>query len=416
MNNFNVSTLSNGITVVSEFIPYVKSFSLGLWFDVGPRDENRSNNGISHFIEHMLFKGTKKRTARRISDEIESYGGYLNAFTSKEITCFYGRGLAGNFSRTFRVLADMAQNPLFKDLHIRKESGVVVDELLDINDNPEELIFDKFEEEIYSGNTLSYPIIGTEKNILSFNSDVLHNFHQNKYRTDNLLIAVSGHINHEDAVKMADKLFVRNVSRTRQRRKSFAGSKPSEKIINKEVQQVHSIIGRPTYGTISNKRIKLKILSTLLGDGSSSRLFQAIREKLGITYQINTFLNSYKDVSSFGVYFSTSEKQVDRVNNIILKEFEKLKSAEVKDKELKRVKEYIKGNTILSLENTTNRMIRIASSYMNFGRIIPVDEFMKKIDAVTSADIISLSNELLNERELTKVILKSENNRVKKAA
>src|SRR5574338_58930 len=153
VDNCKVTTLSNGIRIVSEFIPYLKSFSLGFWFNIGARDENLRNNGISHFIEHMLFKGTKTRTAKQISDQIESYGGYLNAFTSKEQTCYYGRGLSENFKKTFAVLSDMIQNPVFKDSHIKKEAGVVIDELKDIDDNPEELIFDKFEESIFNGHS-----------------------------------------------------------------------------------------------------------------------------------------------------------------------------------------------------------------------------------------------------------------------
>ena len=165
MDNYYLTTLPNGTKIVSEFIPHVKSFTLGFWFNVGARDENLRNNGISHFIEHMLFKGTKKRTARMIAEEIESYGGYLNAFTSKEHTCYYSKGLTENLGRTFSVLSDLIQNPLFKERHIKKEAGVVIDELKDLDDNPEELLYDKFEEIIFNGNKLSLPVIGREGNI-----------------------------------------------------------------------------------------------------------------------------------------------------------------------------------------------------------------------------------------------------------
>ncbi|HSL88279.1 MAG TPA: pitrilysin family protein, partial [Ignavibacteriaceae bacterium] len=248
MNNYNLTTLSNGILVVSEFIPYVKSFSLGFWYNTGSRDENINNNGISHFIEHMLFKGTQRRTAKQISDEIESIGGYLNAFTSKENTCYYGRGLSENFKKTFTILSDMIQNPLFKEHHINKESGVVVDELFDIEDNPEELIFDKFEETIFEGNTLSFPIIGTEQNISSFNSSNLHKFHQTRYRSRNLVIAVSGFIQHDEIVKLADKHFNTAKSLSAGNRKTFSSSVPKDVIVDKDIQQVHCIIGRPAYG------------------------------------------------------------------------------------------------------------------------------------------------------------------------
>lgn len=416
MDNCKVTTLSNGVKIVSEFIPYLKSFSLGFWFNIGARDENLRNNGISHFIEHMLFKGTKTRSAKQISDEIESYGGYLNAFTSKENTCYYGRGLSDNFKKTFVVLSDMIQNPLFKDSHIKKEAGVVIDELKDIDDNPEELIFDKFEESVFNGHTLSYPIIGTEKNILSYNSSTLHQFHKANYRLDNLLISVSGAIHHEDAVTLAEKYFTGKKSSSNQKRKIFVKQTINNEIIEKEIQQVHSIIGRTTYGFNDVRRHKLKVLSTLLGDGSSSRLFQAVREKLGMTYQINTFLNSYQDVSVFGIYFSTNEKQSEKVNEIVRRELNKLRNIEVKAKELKRVKEYIKGNTLMSLESTTNRMIRLANSILHFGKVVPIENILNKIDAVTTDDILILSKEVLNETTLSKIIICSKDNSIKKAA
>jgi predicted Zn-dependent peptidase len=416
VDNCKVTTLSNGVKIVSEFIPYLKSFSLGFWFNIGARDENLKNNGISHFIEHMLFKGTKTRTAKQISDEIESYGGYLNAFTSKEHTCYYGRGLSDNFKKTFVVLSDMIQNPLFKDSHIKKEAGVVIDELKDIDDNPEELIFDKFEESVFSGHTLSYPIIGTEKNILSYNSSTLHQFHKSNYRLDNLMIAVSGAIPHEEAVTLAEKYFTSKKTTSNQKRKNFVKQTVSSEVIEKEIQQVHSIIGRTTYGFNDPRRHKLKVLSTLLGDGSSSRLFQAVREKLGMTYQINTFLNSYEDVSVFGVYFSTNEKQTDKVNEIVNREFNKLRTTEIKSKELNRVKEYIKGNTLMSLENTTNRMIRLANSIYHYGKVVPIEDILSKIDAVTVEDVLKLSKEVLNESTLSKIVICSKDNSIKKAA
>jgi predicted Zn-dependent peptidase len=416
VDNCKVTTISNGVKIVSEFIPYLKSFSLGFWFNIGARDENLRNNGISHFIEHMVFKGTNTRSAKQISDQIESYGGYLNAFTSKEQTCYYGRGLSKNFKKTFIVLSDMIQNPLFKDSHIKKEAGVVIDELKDIDDNPEELIFDKFEESIFNGHSLSYPIIGTEKNILSYNSNILHQYHKANYRPDNLLISVSGAIHHEEVVSLAEKYFKVKRSSSVQKRKNFVKQSVNELVIEKEIQQVHSIIGRTTYGFIDARRHKLKVLSSLLGDGSSSRLFQAVREKFGMTYQINTFLNSYLDVSAFGIYYSTNDKQSAKVNDIVYREFCKLRDTEVKAKELKRVKEYIKGNTLMSLESTTNRMIRLANSILHYGEVIPIEDILTKIDSVSSDDIQKLSKEILDESTLSKIIICSKDNSIKKAA
>lgn len=355
----------------------------------------------------MLFKGTKNRSARKISEEIEAYGGYLNAFTSKEHTCYYSRGLSKNLNRTFSILSDMIQNPLFRESHIKKEAGVVIDELRDIYDNPEELIFDKFEEVIFSGNPLSYPIIGTEGNIRKFNSSELQKYHHKKYKSGNLLIVASGSVMHSDLVKLAEKHIQKNKTLNGSSREKFYRKKVNDLVLEQDFQQVHSIVGRSTIGFNNKKRIQIKVLSTLLGEGSSSRLFQAVREKLGITYQINSFLNSYQDVSAFGVYFSTNRKQADRVMDIVIKEFLKLKEKKISEKELNRVKEYIKGGMLLSLENTTNRMIRIANSFLYFNRIVPLDHFLKKIDAVTIDDITSAANNVLDEKKLSKIILTS---------
>lgn len=408
MDNYYLTTLPGRTKIISEFIPHVKSFTLGFWFNVGARDESLRNNGISHFIEHMLFKGTKKRTAKMIAEEIESYGGYLNAFTSKEHTCYYSKGLTENLGRTFGVLSDLIQNPLFKENHIKREAGVVIDELKDLDDNPEELLYDKFEEIIFSGNRLSYPVIGKETNIRNFDSDELFNFHGSNYNTGGLLVVASGNVKHEELIKLTEKYITERESKRRRSRDKFNHKKVEDAFIEKDVQQVHTIIGRATYGYNDKRRVPVRFLSALIGEGSSSRLFLAVREKLGITYQINSFLNSYNDTSAFGIYFSTNLNQYARVIEIILKEFKRLKEVPVSDKELKKVKEYLKGGMLLSLESTTNRMMRIANSILYYDRVIPVEEYLAKIDRITAEDVQKAANELLNESKLIKVILKSD--------
>lgn len=416
MDNYKITVLPGGLKIISEYIPHFKSFSLGFWINVGSRDENSRNNGITHFIEHMIFKGTKNRTAKQISDAIESCGGYLNAFTSKEETCVYVRGLENNFNLYFDVLSDLIQYPLFKDLHIKKEAGVVIDELRDIEDNPEELIFDKFEEKIFTGNSLSYSIIGTEKNILSFNSTLLHQFHKKFYKSDNLLIVSSGCIQHEKIVELAQKTIALKPGNSNQKRKSFVKNFAEDYFVEKDTNQIHTIIGKTSFGFNDERRTALKVLTTLLGEGSSSRLFQAVREKLGITYQINSFLNSYKDVSAFGVYYSTSEKLWEKVYSIIFREFRNIIDGKLKDKEIKRVKEYLKGSSILSLENTTNRMIRLANSILHYGRVLTLEESIQKIESVTKDELIQIADEVLNEKELITITLGSKNKSINKAA
>jgi predicted Zn-dependent peptidase len=408
VENYYLTTLPGGTKIISEFIPHVKSFTLGFWFNVGTRDESLRNNGISHFIEHMLFKGTKKRTAKMIAEEIESYGGYLNAFTSKEHTCYYSKGLSENLGRTFSVLSDLIQNPLFKEIHIRKEAGVVIDELKDLDDNPEELLYDKFEEIIFNGNKLSYPVIGNEANILKFNSGELFDYHNSNYNTNGLLIVASGNLKHDELIKLTEKYITERKSKNRRSRDKFNIKKVEDAFIEKDVQQVHTIIGRATFGYNDKRRVPVRFLSALLGEGSSSRLFLAVREKLGITYQINSFLNSYYDTSAFGVYFSTNQNQYAKVIEIIYKEFKKLKDIPISERELKKVKEYLKGGIILSLESTTNRMMRIANSMLYYDKVLSVEDYLSKIDKITSDDVQRTANDLLNDSKLIKVILKSE--------
>lgn len=416
MDNFKKTVLPNGIKILTEHISHVQSFSLGFCFNVGSRDETRKNNGITHFIEHMLFKGTKSRSARKIAEEIEAYGGYLNAFTSKEHTCYYGRGLHRYLPRTFNVISDMIQNPEFRESEIKKEAGVVIDELNDINDNPEELIFDKFEEDIFSGNSLGYPIIGTEKNISSFSRKDLFDFIDEMYGFNNLTIAASGQISHDQLLHLADKYLIKDLGKKNQKRKNVLAHHAPDQLINKTIQQVHIIIGCASYGYKDKERMVLNVLSHILGEGSSSRLFQSIREKNGIAYQLNTFLNSFNDISSFGVYLSTNEKQYNKAVSLVFREFEKIRSTKISDRELKKAKEYIKGNMLLGLENTTSRMFNLANSEFYYGRFITPEEIIKMVDSVTSDEILSIAGKVLDESNLTRVIISPDASIIKPAA
>lgn len=417
MSRYKKTVLPNGVRIITETIPHVKSFSLGFWFSVGSRDENKTNNGISHVIEHMLFKGTKTRSAKQIAEEVEACGGYLNAFTSKEQTCYYGRGLEKHLETTFDVLSDMVQNPVFKTSELKREAKVIIDELNDIEDNPEELIFDKFEEHLYSGNSLAQPVIGTTENISSFSSGNLFEYIKNNYSSNRLLIAATGSITHKEVVTLTDKYLNNHLGQSIIKREDNSISeKNGINIIEKEIQQVHAIIGRSTFGFRDKNRLKLLLLSQILGEGSSSRLFQTLRERNGIAYQVNTFLNSYYDISSFGVYFSTNYKMVDKALNLVSKEFKKLREKKITSKELTRAKESFKGGLLLSLENTSNRMIRMAQSELYFSRFVSTDEVIKKIDAFTREDIIDLANEVLREESFIKLIVKSKDTALKSAA
>ena len=406
MENHKITTLPNGIRIISETLPYVKSFSLGFWFNTGSRDESESLNGVCHFIEHMLFKGTKKRSARKIADDIESLGGYLNAFTSKEHTCFYGRGLAKHIEKTFEVLADMVQNPSFKETEMKKEAGVVIDEMDDIEDSPEELIFDKFESVIFKSNQLGLPIIGTAENLIKFTQKDLFDFIERNYAFGNFYIAASGAVDHDKLVEFTKKYITRDYAKKPVKRKAIKLKKAADLYVNKEIQQAHYLIGKTACGYLDrNKRTKVSLLSHILGEGSSSRLFQSVRERNGIAYQVNSFLNSFLDISTFGVYLATNEKMVIKAVDLVSKEFKKLKEKKVSEKELSKVKEYFKGSIHMGLEGTTNRMIRSAQSMIYYNRIKPISESIEDVDSITRDDIFEIANEMLNEEEMIRVMI-----------
>lgn len=409
MRKIKITELPSGIRIVTEKIDTVNSFSLGFWFDVGSRDENENNNGISHFLEHMFFKGTKKRSPRQIAEDVESLGGYLNAFTSKEHTCFYGRGLDVHIEKIFEVLADMVQNSVFKPSEIAKESSVVVDELNDIEDSPEELIFDKFETNLFQKDPLGLTIIGTEKNLKNFRQKDLFKYVNENYKFNNFLIAASGNIDHEKIVKYAKKYITRNFGCSEHIRLLPEETESGNLYFYKDIQQAHLIMGLTVPGYKDKIRTKISVLSHILGEGSSSRLFQTVREKNGIAYQINSFLNSFYDISTLGVYFSTNEKSAHKAENLTLMEFKKMKTKKISSEELDRAKNFLKGNIIMSLENTTNRMMRNAQSVIYYNRIKTIEETIKEIESVTREDILELSNQFLDYSKYKKVVISSKN-------
>ncbi len=407
--NYKYTKLPNGIRIITENLPHVSSFSLGFWFNTGSKNENKKSNGISHFTEHMLFKGTKKRTSKRISDDVEKLGGYLNAFTSKEHTCYYGRGVDEHLPKTFDVLSDMIQNPLFKNNDIKKESGVIIDEYYDIEDSPEELIFDRFETNIFNSHPLHYPIIGTEKNIKSFQQKDFIDYLHKHYTTNNLVVSATGNVNHEKIVELVEKKIIGLEKRKVRSRNSVEIKKPKNIFIQKDIQQTHVIIGKKTFGFKNQERLKVNLLSNIIGEGSSSRLFNLLREKNGLTYQINTFLNSFENYSSFGVYFSTGGDDKKAVE-LVYKEFDKILKNGITKKEFDRSKEYMKGNLIMHLENTTNRMIRMSQSMFYFDKIRKIEDSINNINAITFDEVNEISKNLLELDSFSKVVISAKEN------
>jgi predicted Zn-dependent peptidase len=410
-SRYKKTTLPNGIRIVTEEIPYVRSVSIGVWIDVGSRDEDIGNNGITHFIEHMLFKGTVRYTNQQISRSLESVGGYLNAFTTKEHTCFYARVLDEHIAKAIDVLSDLVTAPIFPKKEIEKEKQVVLEELKNLEDDPDDLIHDYLDTRIYNKHPIGFPIIGNAENIERFNRDQLFMHMQRHFTPQNIVVAAAGNLNHGEIVGLVDKYFKLKKRRSsRQVRK--AGPKRSISLsdtFEKPIHQAYVCLGTLGYSVNNPMRYPLLLLNTLLGEGMSSRLFQNIREKYGFAYAVYSFVNLMSDTGSFGVYVGTDNQTISRSVDLIYKELLKLKSTPVGHSELKRTKAQMKGNMMLGLENMSNRMMRLGSGELFFGEYLSLEKALRSIEAVTSDQIQHVATTLFNFDNFSTVIFKSTN-------
>ena len=403
---YSKSVLSNNVRVVTEYIPTVRSASIGIWIDSGSRDENPDENGISHFLEHTVFKGTEKRNLKAIATSIESVGGYLNAFTGKEQTCYYARVLDENIELAVDVLSDLVLNALFPSSEIEKEKLVVLEELKDLEDDPDDLIHDIFELNLFKKHNLGLPVLGNKDTVCSFTKKQLIKRCQEYYTADRMVVAAAGNIHHNEFVLLVEK-YLKNtnqqsaIQNVRIRPEEYS----SDTIVMKrQIQQAHVCMGKPTYSIKSEHRFALQVLNTLLGEGMSSRLFQHIREKLGYAYSIYSFMNLMSDVGSFGVYLAADARKQEKAVDAVKWELERLCKKEISASELSRTKMQFKGNLMLGLENIPNRMMRLGSSELIFGHTRNIDDILKDIDAVTVEDVQTLAKEVFNLEDFTTVL------------
>jgi len=406
---YNKTVLDNGIRVVTEQIPHVRSVSIGVWIDVGSRDETVENNGISHFLEHMVFKGTKHRKAHQIAQSLESVGGYINAFTSKEHTCYYARVLDEHIERAIDVLSDIIQHPLFDEKELEKEKLVVLEELRNEEDEPDELVHDYFERNLFSPHPLSFTVLGTKENIIHFSQHDLRTYLQEHYTMNRTVIAAAGHLEHQNVVQLVQEYFrylpngQNEFPRLKMDKKRHI-SKTEE--ISKPINQAHVCLGTKIFGVRNKQRYPLLVLNTLLGDGMSSRLYQNIREKHGIAYSIYSFANLMSDIGSFGVYVGTDKKHIASSIELVGKELDKLKVKSISNAELQRTKEQLKGSMMLSLESMSNRMMRLGRGELYYHSYTTLDSIIKRIDSVTAEEINEVANQLFQENNFSAVIFK----------
>jgi predicted Zn-dependent peptidase len=381
---------------LSEWVPYVDSVSVGIWANAGSRDEDKKRLGISHFVEHMLFKGTERRTARQIADEMDSLGGHLNAFTDKEFTCFYAKVLKEHLFLAVDILSDMLLHSLLDQCEIDREKNVVLEEIKRHKDSPEENVHDLMAETLWKGHRLGNPVIGSAGVVSSLKRDDLARYLGEFYTPDALVISAAGNVEHRvlvDAVAAA----YGHLSGTRLPRKSVdANARTEIKVVDKVTEQVHFCLGTAGFSQDRKEKYALAAIDSALGGGMSSRLFQEIRENRGLAYSIGTYSAAYQEAGLFAVYGGTSVENIKVVLELIEAECANIGRDSVTDAELERAKNQIRGTLVLGQESMSNRMSRLAKSEIYFGRIVRVDEIISAITNVSKEDVASVASSLFN--------------------
>ncbi|SFG49219.1 Predicted Zn-dependent peptidase [Desulfotomaculum arcticum] len=394
-----IAEMANGIKILTEHIPHVRSVAVGVWVDVGSRDEGDQQAGISHFIEHLMFKGTARRSAKDIAEELDAVGGQLNAFTTKEYTCYYARVLDEHFPLAVDLLSDMLLNSRFDQSDIDRERNVIIEEIKMYEDTPDELVHDILARIIWSEHSLGRPIIGSEQTVGGLSKDTLLAFYKKYYSSRNIVIAVAGNLDQQQVMEGLTAMFGKLSGDKKDG--LYTVPKPNHQVVcrTKDTEQVHICLGTPGLPIDHDNIYVFQIVNTILGGGLSSRLFQEIREQRGLVYSVYSYHSSYHDSGLFCVYAGLSKKNVRAALELIVKEIRDIEKNGVTPAELARVKEQLKGNLLLSLENVNSRMSRLGKSQLYLGKVIPPDELVKKVMAVTVEDI----------KDLTKNIFKPEN-------
>jgi predicted Zn-dependent peptidase len=394
MSEIQKDVLPNGLIILTESMPAVRSVSMGIWVRTGSRQESEEENGISHFIEHMVFKGTKNRSAEQIAREADSIGGHLDAFTAKECTSFSVKALDEHVPRAFDILADLFINPLFQPEDILKESKVIQEEIKMVEDMPDDLVHEMFTQSYWRGHALGRPILGTRRTVGSFNRERLCEYFRRHYTPNSTLLAAAGNLEHARFVDLVAKSFGDLPCGPAADDGPPPTPHPSIRHRHKkELEQVHLCVGAPSYPLPHENRFACYILNTVLGGGMSSRLFQNVREKRGLAYSVFSSLSSFRDAGCLSVYAATSLENARQVLGLILDEFRQLKSEAISDQELQHAKDYLKGSLLLSLETTGSRMSNVARQEMYFGRYISLDEISQRVDAVDSLQVLEVARE-----------------------
>jgi predicted Zn-dependent peptidase len=401
---YQKTTLDNGIRVVTESVPGVKSVSTGIWVSVGSRDEYQEELGITHFIEHMLFKGTQRRSALDIAKELDAVGGFANAFTSKEHVCFHAKVLDRHLPLVVDVLTDIFLNSVFSPEEIEREQQVILQEIRMIEDTPDEYVHVLFQEMFWKSNPLGLPIYGSVETVGSIDRRSILGYLGRTFHPGRIVIAAAGNLDHRQFLD----LVAPSMEAMDSPRNSLSRTSPQEyygrQIVAKDLEQVHVCLGMKGTSQLDENRFACHLLNVILGSSMSSRLFQEIREKRGLAYSIYSFANNHEDTGLLGVYAGVAPENIDETLNVIQEQLQELASVPITEAELSAAKEYVKGNMYLNAESTDSRMNRLAKNEFLFGRHVPFEEVEGKIDQVTALIIQEWVQEVFHPEKVSLLI------------
>ncbi len=399
------TVLPNGLTVVTERMPFVRSVSLGIWIQAGSRTDRMETMGMAHFIEHMMFKGTEHRSVFEIADSLESLGGSLNAFTSRDMTCYYASVLDEHLEVAVDVLSDILNHSLFAPEEIEREKLVVLEEIRSALDVPEELVQDVFGDTLLSPDPAGKPILGIPETISAFTRDDLTSYIASHYTAPNMLIAATGNVEHDRIVDIVSSQYTFGDAKEKQELQYIESISGKRIDIIRDIQQAHVCSGGPTFGYTDERRVPLWLLNTLLGSGMSSRLFQNIREKHGLTYSIYSFTELLSDRGFITTYAATEVGRLERTIDLIHDEYRKLVESPLDDATLNRVKSQLKGSLVLSLESTSNRMSRLAKQEILLGEYFTMDDTIAQIERVTPDQVQEVAQTIFDDSQMRTVVV-----------
>ncbi|HSY11960.1 MAG TPA: pitrilysin family protein [Verrucomicrobiae bacterium] len=406
LRNIQRAVFSNGLTVLTEKMDHIRSVSMGIWVKSGSRHEDPRVNGISHFVEHMVFKGTSNRSAEDIARQVDSIGGNMDAFTGKETICFNIKVLDEHLPIAVDVLSDMVLHPVFDGKEILRERGVILEEIKMDEDNPDYLVHEIFTQNFFKGHPLGKPILGTKETVRRFDQPAILDYYGGKFAPGNMIISAAGNLDHHEVVELLRERFEQLPSGTNGWQDTPPKTNSRITLRNKKsLEQVQICVGVPSYSISHDRRYVMYVLNTLLGGGMSSRLFQNIREKQGLVYSIFSELNPFRDAGMLSVYAGTSRESASKVVRAIVNEFRQLKEVPISEEELKRAKDQLKGSLMLSLESSTARMSNLARQEMYYDHFISMDEIINRIQAVNVEDLLRSANELFRPELIAVTIL-----------